>query len=469
MRSTTQKEFASAFRDGRVLGSAAILALMLLAAFASAAQRYAVVATERSAAQAVVEEQWRSQGDKNPHAAAHYGVYAFKPTPPLSFFDTGVTGFTGVSIWLEAHRRNLAEGEPARDGTAIARFGELTGAFTLQMLLPLLVILLTFGAFAGEREQGTLRQLMSMGVSPMSLLWGKAAGASAVVAVCLGPLLLLAIGALAVAPDGSAQVGRALMLVLLYAAYCGVFLFLSLAVSARVDSARSAFLVMVAFWAVSSIALPRFAADVARLSAPLPTAIEFNAAIAQDLETGIGDKPVDQLIAERRAATLRLYRKESIEALPINFQGIVLGIQEQAGNAVFDKHFGALDGALDRQLGTLNAFSTVSPRLAVQLASMELAGTSLAAHRGFAEAAEQHRRRLVDTMNEAVTMGSTGANPAARGDTALWARVEPFRFVPDTLGQSLARLGPSLMVMLLWLAGAVAAAWLAVRRLRVLG
>lgn len=467
MRSTARKEFFSAFRDGRILGSAAILALMLVAAMASAAQRFSVIAAERSAAQAVVDEQWRNQGDKNPHAAAHYGVYAFKPVLPLSFFDTGVTGFTGVSIWLEAHRQNMAEGEPARDATAIARFGELTAAFTLQMLLPLLVILLTFNAFAGEREQGTLRQVLSMGVSPMRLLWGKAGGAAAAVAVCLGPILALGFLALAFSPAGRAQLGFAAVLLLLYVTYAAVFLFLSLAVSARAESSRTALLLLVAFWAVSSVALPRVAADAARLTTTLPTAIEFSKSIATDMETGIGPKPIDQLIAERRAATLRLYRKDSVEALPINFQGIVLGLQEQAGNAVFDKHYGALYLALERQLGTMQAFSTLSPRLAVQLASMELSGTSLAQHRAFASQAEAHRRTLVDTMNAAVTMGSTGADPKARGGAELWARVQPFEFKPESLGHTLSRLGPAFMVLLLWLAAAVAAAVLSVRRLRV--
>ncbi|MCB2109292.1 MAG: ABC transporter permease subunit, partial [Rhodobacteraceae bacterium] len=181
--SIARKELISALRDGRVIWSAAIFAVMLLAALASAAQRYTVISTERAAAQEIVDMQWNNQGEKNPHAAAHYGVYAFKPVTPLSFFDTGVSSFTGVSIWLEAHKQNMAEGEPARDATAIARFGELTAAFTLQMLLPLLVILLAFSSFAGEREQGTLRQVLSMGVSPTSLLFGKALGAAAAVSL----------------------------------------------------------------------------------------------------------------------------------------------------------------------------------------------------------------------------------------------------------------------------------------------
>lgn len=461
-----RKELTAALRDGRIVWSAAIFAVMLAAALLSAAQRYAVISQERSAAQAIVNEQWRNQGEKNPHSAAHYGVYAFRPVTPLAFFDTGVSSYSGVSIWLEAHRQNRPEGEPARDATSIARFGELTAAFTLQMLLPLLMILLAFGAFAGEREQGTLRQVLSMGVAPRALLVGKALGALAAAGLFVAPILVLGLVALVMLPGGVAWLPQALAIVALYVAYALVFLFLTLAVSAIADSARTTLVVMVAFWAVSCIALPRAAADLARLVTPLPTAVEFQRAIASDLESGIGPTPVDQLIAERREATLRLYKATAIHELPINFQGIVLGLQEEASNAVFDKHYGALRAAEARQLGTMQAVSTLSPRLATQLASMELAGTSLAANLHFADESEAHRRRLIQAMNRAVTFGSTGARPEYRAGPELWAAVEPFEYRPEPFGRILARLGPSFMVLALWLAGAVIAAALAVRRLR---
>jgi ABC-2 type transport system permease protein len=462
------KELLTALRDGRVLWSAAIFGVMLIAALASAAQRYAVISAERAAAQAIVDLQWNNQGEKNPHAAAHYGVYAFKPVTPLSFFDTGVTSFTGVSIWLEAHKQNFAEGEPARDATAIARFGELTAAFTLQLLLPLLVILLSFGAFAGEREQGTLRQVLSTGVSSTHLLIGKALGVAGAIGLFVGPILVLGLLALVASPGGAGFLGHGLALMVLYIAYGLVFLFLTLAVSAAVDSARTALVVMIAFWAVSSVALPRAASDVARLATPTPTAIEFRNAVASDMEAGIGGKSLDQLIAERRAATLRLYKAQSVEQLPINFQGMVFALQEQMGNQVFDKHFGALFAAMREQLGTMWAFSTLSPRLAVQLASMELAGTSLASHEHFTQQAERHRRKLIETMNRAMTMNSSGANPEYRAGAELWSQVEPFVYAQEPLAGTLARLGPAITVMLLWLAGAVGAAVLAAQRLKVM-
>jgi ABC-2 type transport system permease protein len=466
--SIAKKELISALRDGRVMWSAAIFALMLVAALGSAAQRYAVISKERAAAQEIVNIQWQNQGEKNPHAAAHYGVYAFKPVTPLSFFDTGVSSFTGVSIWLEAHKQNMAEGEPARDATAIARFGELTAAFTLQMLLPLLVILLSFASFAGEREQGTLRQVLAMGVSPTRLFLGKALGAAAAAGLFVGPVIVCGLIALLLVPGGTAFFGHSLVIVAIYIVYAAIFLFLTLAVSASADSSRTALVVMVAFWAVSSVALPKVAADAARLIHETPTAVGFQKAIAADLENGIGGKSLDAIVAERKEATLRLYKVDAIEKLPINFQGIVLGLQEQLSNAVFDKNYGELYNTLNAQKDVFESLSVFSPRLAVQMASMELSETSLGAHVEFTRQAETYRRNLIDTMNKAMTMNSTGASPDYRAGPELWAKTGVFGYQHPSLAKLLAVLGPNLMVMFLWLAASIVAGLLAARKLKAL-
>ncbi|MBM3515710.1 MAG: DUF3526 domain-containing protein [Alphaproteobacteria bacterium] len=225
---------------------------------------------------------------------------------------------------------------------------------------------------------------------------------------------------------------------------------------------------MVAFWAVSSVVVPRAASDVARLTTALPTNIALQKAIASDLESGLDGKTPDQVINERKEATLRLYKVDAVEKLPINFQGMVFDLQEKMGNAVFDKHFGELNAAMDAQQGTFEAFSTLSPRLAVQLASMQLSGTSLASHQDYSRQAESHRRALIDTMNKAMTFNSSGANPTYRAGPELWAQVPTFAYTPPSFGQILSSLAPQLVVILLWLAGAIGAAVIAARRLKVM-
>jgi hypothetical protein len=58
-----------------------------------------------------------------------------------------------------ARRTRTAPPTTAPTRSAVSRFGELSAAFTLQVLFPKLVIVVGFDVFAAERERGTLRQL----------------------------------------------------------------------------------------------------------------------------------------------------------------------------------------------------------------------------------------------------------------------------------------------------------------------
>ncbi len=141
--------------------------------------------------------------EEEPYSAAHYGVYAFKPKSPLAIVDSGIDPYTCVAVWLEAHKQNEFKYRPAQDRTAVERVGEMTAATTLQVLVPLFIVLMTFSSLAGEREQGTLRQLLSLGVRPRHLALGKAVGIAVALALVLLPAGVLGVAALAL----SSQVG----------------------------------------------------------------------------------------------------------------------------------------------------------------------------------------------------------------------------------------------------------------------
>jgi ABC-2 type transport system permease protein len=461
-----RKEFATIWRDGRIKWTAAIIVLMLLVAVATAIQRYRDISAERAAAQSIVTEQWQAQGEKNPHAAAHYGIYAFKPVTPLAFFDTGVSNYLGVSIWLEAHKRNRAIGQPADDMTAMMRFGELTGAFTLQVLLPLFVILLAFPTFAGEREHGTLRQLLSTGVTPLQLVIGKGLGILAAIALLVVPLFVIGVVALLISEAGAGLLPQAFLLFLTYALYAIVFLALTLAVSAQARSAQAVLVVMVGAWAIFTFAIPRAAADLSRVVFPTPSAAEFQRVIDEELQTGIDGVNPAARIQERREQTLKLYKAERVEDLPVNFQGVIFSLQEEMGNQVFEKRYGELQALMAQQLDVHEVLGLLSPRVPVQTISMELSGTSLRHHDAFARHAEGFRNEMIEVMNRDLTFNSAPGESSYRAGPELWGQIGEYAYPRPPLAASLAVLGPSAMTLLLWIAGSLLACALAVRRLK---
>src|SRR5687767_484404 len=188
-----RKELTETLRDGRFRMAAAIVFALLLASIVMGAKHHRDVKRQHDLAQAETRDQWIGQPAKNPHSAAHYGVYAFKPKMLPAALDRGVDSFVGQSVWLEAHKQNEFKFRPAQDSTAVQRFGELTAATVMQLLIPLLIILLSFSTFAGEREQGVLRQLLSLGLAKTDLVWGKALGVASALGLLLIPAAILGV------------------------------------------------------------------------------------------------------------------------------------------------------------------------------------------------------------------------------------------------------------------------------------
>ncbi len=98
---------------------------------------------------------------------------AYKPPAALAVFDPGAAPYLGQVIWLEAHRQDPAMFRPAEDAPELGRLADLSVAGVLTNLLPLLVFVMGYGAFAGERERGTLRQVMTAGAGQDAVFAGK--------------------------------------------------------------------------------------------------------------------------------------------------------------------------------------------------------------------------------------------------------------------------------------------------------
>lgn len=469
-----RKEFLEIVRDGRFRWMAALMALLLLTAMLSGWQQFSRYQAIQAAAQGATNRQWLEQGDKNPHSAAHYGNYAFKPLGPLAFFDNGITSYAGTAVFMEAHKQNFAIARPATDSSAIARFGELNGAMILQLLLPLLIIFLGFTAFAGERESGTLRQLMSMGVSRSSLLWGKAAGIAAAVLAILLPCL--AVAAVALAATGLASPGggvgtRVMLAGVAYLAYAAIFLFLALTVSAWARSSRSALMVLVGFWAFSAFLMPKAAAEVSRLAIPSPAFGSFMAAMKAHQKRGIDGISPRVRLAEYRDELFRRYGVKRIADLPVYWTAMSMQKLEELDHPVFEQHYGSVREQYAAQLQLQDRMGLLAPLLPLRSISMALSGTDLVEHNKFMADAEAFRRGMVARMNSYLSKAAANLNAVNDAtnymiaNEEVFAIVPPFRYEPPALGGVIASQAGNFARLAGWLVAAIALALVAVRRM----
>ncbi len=466
-----RKEFTEMLRDGRFRWAGAIVFALLLASMVMGAKHHREVKRQHDLAQAETRDQWLRQPAKNPHSAAHYGIYAFKPKMLPAMLDRGVDPFTGQAVWLEAHKQNEFKFRPAQDSTAVQRFGELTAATVMQLLIPLLIVLLSFSTFAGEREQGTLRQLLSLGVKKTDLAWGKALGIAGALGALIIPATVIGITALALTSENGMLGSSAPRMALMFASYLlyfGVFIGVSLAVSAKARSSQMALVVLLAFWIINGLIAPRAIADVAKRAYPTPSAFAFQQAIDREMQGGPdGHDTADKRAEALKQRVLKQYGVDKLEALPVSFAGVSLQESEEHGNVVFDKHYSALWNQFERQNRLKQTAAIFAPMLAINALSMGMAGTDFAQHRDFAAAAEQYRRMLVKLMNDDMTYNAGKSDFSYLAQPAVWQKVPDFEYAAPSTGWALRHQTISLSLLALWFVATFAAALIAVKRIRV--
>lgn len=452
------KDATETWRDGRFRWAAGLLFLLLVAAIAGGVQHQHDIARQHADAQRAERDAWLDKGDMNPHAAAHYGAFVFKPVQPLSAIDPGLDPFLGVFVFLEAHKQQLARHRPIEDASPTRRLGLLTPATAALVLLPLLVVSLTFSSFAGERDHGTLRPLLALGISRGALLAGKALGA-------LLPLILIVmpaaiIGAVmlyfsAPADPGAPIAARAFGLFAVYLVHAIIWTGLGLAVSARARSQATALVVLLALWFANAFVMPPVAMAIAKTVTPSPSAIEFAAAIEDEKDTWPNwDQRVD--------AVMQRFLDGEFESTfaPANVEVVALIESEAEETALYERHFANLFDKYEQQARSYERAAMMAPTLAARTLSMALAGTDDAHDRLFATAAAAYRNQMLTTLNsELAQSGRLNTFDYVRGRD-LWEKVPPFDYDVPSAAWAVLETWWSIAVLALWLAGvSVAAVW----------
>lgn len=459
-------ELRTVWRDGRLPVAGLALGALLVAAVVSGQVRAGAAERERADARDAARRQWVEQDDKNPHSAAHYGTHVFKPVGALEAFDPGATPWLGVTLKLEAHRRELASDAPAADATALDRFVALSPATVLQLLLPLVIIALGFGLWTRERESGTLRQLMAQGLAPSALFVGKTLGFLGVAALVALPA---SVGTLA-AVGGDAPAGRLAALAGVQALWTLTWVGLTVAVSAMARSSRTALVALLALWGGVALVGPRLVADLATAAAPVVDRDAFAQMVARSLQGGVPGGPS----REERVDALSQAKLEAagfVDAGVMMDEGLLGALELQAEaafeNEVLTHHFAELDAALARREEVARWLGWLSPYAAVRAVSAGLSGTDAAHHRDFAGAAERHRQALVDQLNTvfAEQAGADGWDYKAGRD--VWAKAPAMAWTPPGPGAVMAARSEAVGALLGWCVLALALGARSVRRMKV--
>lgn len=447
MSAIAAREWLEFRRDRRLLLAALLVVALALAAALASLVQVRNAEADRLAAATLDRQTWVGQGARNPHSAAHFATWAFRPQTPLSVLDPGVTPYAGSAIWMEAHARNPAAARPVADSAAGSFAGGFSTAFLLQMVVPLLLFGVGAGMVARERERGTLRLALASGAEAPAMVRAKAGALMRIAALIALPVA--GAGLLAALLAGPADPVRLLLWLLAHALFLMAIAAIAVAVSALSQRSLSALTLLAALWLVMLLAVPRIEAALADRLAPAPSTEAFWGAVKADMELlpdvfGNGADAFGAEMAKR-------YGVGTVEELPVNFAGLQLDAAERAEADVHNRHYARLHAIYERQREVLRWLGLLSPLVPLQAVSQAIAGTRLSAQLAFERQAEAHRFDMVAALNRDMIERAGKADYDYKADAALWASLPDFAYRPPSLGEALRPALPDLALLIGWL------------------
>ena len=400
-------------------------------------------------AQKHVRKQWENLEAMNPHRAAHYGSFAFKPLNILNAMDGGINDITGNVLQLEGHVQNEIIYSEASQALSISKFGKLKSSLILQYVIPLFLIFLSYGSITKEKEGQRIKLLILQGASIEKLVNAKS------ISVWIYGLFLLIVTVTiqSILSSTNPEIFKRLAYVLLsYSLYYFIITSLSTYLSATLKDKTSALSSILAIWILWTIFLPKIWGNAVDKIHVLPDRKTFKEDMRAERNQGIdGHNPYDKRREELKNKYLAEYQVDSLSMLPINFDGIVMQADEEYGNLVWDKHFGSNYSIMQKQKSLYQFSGVLNPFASLQSASMGFCGTDMIHHLDFLKKAEDYRRVLIKALNDKHAYGGSKTGDWKwTVDSEFFKSVQGFTYETPMINKHLSSYLIDLLFLFFW-------------------
>lgn len=439
-------------RDYRMLLLIIVTVLLSIASILSNYERLNRYELDRITATQMERESWLSQGDRDPHSAAHFAQWTFRPLMPTEILDTFAVDYAGRAIWLEAHSRNPATNRPIEDRTSAFDVGQLSVGWIFQVLGSAFAFLLGSGIVAKERQRGTLNLMIASGANLEEILYGKIKGLLFSILAVAVPILLVGLTAVIFASTDmtSDLLIRTVLWIFLHILWLIACVILAISISSLSSTSARSLMVLLCIWAVTVPVAPRFLSDLSEHLFPTPTATQFWEKIYSDINDGVndsGNKKEREIALEKELFSR--YSVTSRQDLPISFRGALLDANERFGNSVLEKHYATLNDIYKKQQVFTRLGGLFTPLISLQNVSAALAGTDNQHLNYFYRQAEKERQRVVNALNENL-MVNAASDSNYTADEKLWSSFEVFKPQQMTVERALGSVVYDIAILMLW-------------------
>ena len=450
----------SIFKNTAVFIITLFIGLILLYAASSGWENYITQNRTSEKYQHESREDWLKNPDKNPHRMAHYGNFAFRKSTPLSVFEFGMEPFFGNAIFLEAHKQNTANFSEAGFSNSMLRFGEISIAMVLQILLPLLIFFLGFNAVATERENGTLKLLLSQGISWKQLLTGKILGIVSAIMMLFIPILLVLVFIWLLLQNFTISADETIkmcLFILFHFIYLIFFCVIAVLISASSKTSKKALISLIGIWLVFTIILPRTTQAIGAYIHEAPSKIQFQSDIEKDiLKQGDSHNPNDLHYKAIKDSLLSAYKVDSVQKLPFNYSGFIMTEGEKISFKIYNEHLEKLLKVYEKQNSFSKAVSFINPYIAIRNLSMGLSNTDYDSYIDFQKQAEGYRYNMAQKMNALQVKYISNVKPGPNDKPLTigkehWADIAEFRYEPKGITDVLKSEIVSVISIILWI------------------
>lgn len=275
--------------------------------------------------------------------------------------------------------------------------------FIFQIVLSLFAILFAYDAINGEKERGTLRLAFANAMPRAHYLLGKIIGAF--LALALPVLLAILIGYLLLPLMDVHLTGdewlRLGMMVFAGLLYFGVFLMLSVFISALTHRSSSSFLLLLVIWIFSVLIIPRTSVLLAGRAVEVPSVDEI-AAQKNRLRSQLWTED------RKKMAEFKPSTTDDPQKMVSEFNKFMSDVADER-----EKKMNALASRLNEDRRNKQAvqerlafgLARLSPAAAFSLAATNLAGTSMALKEHLLDEARAYQKAYAEFMQ-----GKTGMN-----------------------------------------------------------
>ncbi|HVI48740.1 MAG TPA: DUF3526 domain-containing protein [Chitinophaga sp.] len=424
------KELQVLYRSRVLILAAIIIWTALLAACLFSWLQYRQAQHTREQANVLFQRQWGQQV-RNPHDAAHFGTYLFKPLDLPAAFDPGLNDYAGTTFRIEAHMQHEVDFSQAQGSDASSRFGLFSPAMVLQLIVPLLIMATVSSSVTSEKEAGTYRMLLMQGRYPPAILWSKVMAGYIVFAGILLPFFVMML--LSVISAGSDWWLRSILITAVYLLYYLLLTAIATGISALSKDSRAAMLTALIFWLCTTILLPKIAAAQAEKKYPVMSRSVFEDKTRQGFLKGLdGHDPYYERADRYLKQLLQQYHTDSAGQLPVNSSALIMQQGEDYQEKVFNHYYKEVEEGFSQQQSFLDKAGLLDPFISLKRFSMSMAATDYYHHNEFYRQARTYRNKFIRTLNLELARHPDHGDGDYKAGPAFFQHIPSFRYhLPD--------------------------------------